>query len=109
MATSQTANSKKSLPKIATKISAKKPPAKKISPPKGPQPAVGIIAKAAPDKKTTPKKTQAKPTVTPEQRYNMIAANAYLRAEQRGFSSGHALDDWVAAEAEVNAMLSANY
>ena len=35
----------------------------------------------------------------------MIEAAAYLRAENRGFASGHALDDWVAAEAEIDAML----
>lgn len=31
-----------------------------------------------------------------------IAALAYLKAEARGFSSGHELDDWLEAELEVN-------
>jgi hypothetical protein len=30
----------------------------------------------------------------------MIAVSAYFRAEQRGFSPGNELDDWLQAEAE---------
>jgi len=37
----------------------------------------------------------------------MIAESAYLRAERRGFTPGHETDDWVAAEREVDALLSA--
>lgn len=35
----------------------------------------------------------------------MIAAAAYFRAEQRGFVGGDSLDDWLAAEAEVDERL----
>jgi hypothetical protein len=35
----------------------------------------------------------------------MIAEGAYLRAEARGFQSGHEDEDWLAAEAEVDARL----
>lgn len=42
---------------------------------------------------------------SPEDRYNMIAVAAYYRAERRGFDGGCAMDDWLAAEAEVDAML----
>jgi len=35
----------------------------------------------------------------------MIATTAYLRAEQRGFASGHELEDWLQAEAEVDQVL----
>lgn len=34
-------------------------------------------------------------------RLHMIAEAAYYRAEHRGFESGHELDDWLAAEAEI--------
>jgi hypothetical protein len=37
----------------------------------------------------------------------MIAESAYLRAERRGFTPGHEVEDWVAAEREVDALLSA--
>jgi hypothetical protein len=35
-----------------------------------------------------------------------IAEAAYLRAAQRGFSPGYELDDWLAAEREIDALLS---
>ncbi|MGH8219652.1 MAG: DUF2934 domain-containing protein [Steroidobacteraceae bacterium] len=37
----------------------------------------------------------------------MIAKAAYLRAERRGFGAGGEEADWVAAEKEVDALLSA--
>jgi hypothetical protein len=36
----------------------------------------------------------------------MIELGAYLRAAQRRFAPGHELEDWLAAEAEVNNRLS---
>jgi hypothetical protein len=39
----------------------------------------------------------------------MIAEGAYLRAERRGFAPGHEEEDWIAAEAEVDALLKARY
>jgi hypothetical protein len=41
-----------------------------------------------------------------EDRYRMIAEAAYYRAEQRGFTPGSELDDWLAAEIEVDALLA---
>jgi len=49
----------------------------------------------------------ARLTVTMETRHAMIAESAYLRAERRGFAPGHETDDWLAAEAEVDALLKA--
>lgn len=37
------------------------------------------------------------------ERHVAIAREAYCRAEQRGFAPGHELDDWLAAEARVDA------
>ena len=36
-----------------------------------------------------------------EELQKMIAIAAYYRAERRGFASGCELDDWLAAEAEI--------
>jgi Protein of unknown function (DUF2934) len=36
-----------------------------------------------------------------DRRHALIARSAYFRAEQRGFAPGHELDDWLAAETEV--------
>ena len=38
---------------------------------------------------------------TPEERHAMIAKEAYLIAEQRGFEGGHAMEDWLQAEATI--------
>ena len=46
-------------------------------------------------------------TVSEETRRAMIAQAAYLRAERRGFTPGNEVEDWMAAEAEVDALLRA--
>ena len=43
-----------------------------------------------------------------KERYERIAEVAYHRAEQRGFVPGNELDDWLAAEQEVDALLSSD-
>jgi hypothetical protein len=40
------------------------------------------------------------------ERKTMVAEAAYFRAERHGFTPGHELEDWVAAEHEVDALLS---
>lgn len=42
------------------------------------------------------------PTAESERRRRMIAEAAYFRAERRGFEAGCELEDWLAAEAEVD-------
>jgi hypothetical protein len=46
-------------------------------------------------------------TVSAEIRRGMIAEAAYLRAERRGFVAGSDVEDWLAAEEEIDALLSA--
>lgn len=46
-------------------------------------------------------------TVSEDARRAMIAQAAYLRAERRGFTAGGEVEDWLAAEAEVDALLKA--
>ena len=53
-------------------------------------------------KKTT-EKAGATPECTPEERHRMICERAYFLAEQRGFRGDAALDDWLQAEAMVDA------
>lgn len=43
--------------------------------------------------------------VGPETRAALIAEAAYFRAERRGFAPGHEIEDWLAAENEVDARL----
>jgi Protein of unknown function (DUF2934) len=43
---------------------------------------------------------------TTQERRDLIAKAAYFRAERRGFRAGHELEDWLAAEAEVDRQLA---
>jgi hypothetical protein len=44
-------------------------------------------------------------SVDPDDRRRMVAAEAYFRAERRGFAAGKELEDWVAAEVVVDSRL----
>ena len=44
---------------------------------------------------------------TDEMRQEEISRRAYYRAEQRGFSPGYEMEDWLAAEKEVNERMGA--
>lgn len=46
-------------------------------------------------------------TVSEDTRRQMIEQSAYLRAERRGFAAGGEVEDWLLAEAEVDALLRA--
>ena len=39
-------------------------------------------------------------------RHSLVAAEAYYRAERRGFTAGHELEDWVAAERVIDLALT---
>lgn len=75
--------------------------------------------KTTTSKKTTAEKAVVKePAVEPqeeqittllEDRHRMIAEAAYLIAEGRGFQGDMALDDWLQAEAEVDAKIAARH
>jgi hypothetical protein len=43
--------------------------------------------------------------VEPTMRHAMITEAAYYRAQRRGFAPGHELDDWLAAEIEIDEVL----
>lgn len=43
--------------------------------------------------------------IDPDVRRQLVAADAYFRAERRGFAAGNELDDWVAAEMAVDMRL----
>jgi hypothetical protein len=73
--------------------------------PADPAPSADNARRAARSRKS-PLATPTRASVTSEARRALIAEAAYLRAERRGFSPGHETDDWLAAEAEVDALLS---
>ncbi|HVN43886.1 MAG TPA: DUF2934 domain-containing protein [Steroidobacteraceae bacterium] len=74
-----------------------------VSPDPGPAPDSKARRPARSRKSDSAPSSSAR--LTPEARHALIAEAAYLRAERRGFAPGHETDDWLAAEAEVDALL----
>jgi hypothetical protein len=52
-------------------------------------------------------KSDAAVALSESARRAMVEQAAYLRAERRGFAPGGELEDWLAAEVEVDALLRA--
>jgi hypothetical protein len=95
---------KKTTSSSAAKTSAKKPVAAKTAAPK--KSAAAVAKKpAAPKKPAAKRAPAAKAVITPEQRYRMVAEAAYYHAERHGFL-GDPVQDWIAAEAQIAALLS---
>ncbi|MEW8564078.1 MAG: DUF2934 domain-containing protein [Candidatus Thiodiazotropha sp.] len=78
--------------KIKAKVSKKKAAKKKVA------------AKKVAAKKSV-KKGSAKASISPRERYEMIATMAYYRAEQRNFEPGHDVEDWLECEGIIDGML----
>lgn len=83
-------------------------------PPSAPPASAPPADKAAPRRRTAAPQAAAPQsgastgiTVSEDARRAMIAQAAYLRAERRGFTAGDEVEDWLAAEAEVDALLRA--
>ena len=83
------------------KKTAAKPAAKKAATPAPHKPA----AKTA-SNRVARSHVDTQSRVTPEERQEMIAEAAYLRAERRGFMDGDPTEDWLSAEAEIDQILS---
>jgi hypothetical protein len=77
----------------------------------------GAIRKRAIEARTGRKRAQKQPPtpsivtrssayVEPQEREAMIGEAAYFRSAHRGFEPGHEVDDWLAAEAEIDAALA---
>jgi hypothetical protein len=106
MATKKIVDSTKSSVKTKAKAAkvktAKTTPAKKSVRVKKPATA----AKRVRAKKAVATTAPAPTPVTPEERSQLIAVAAYLRAESRGFAYGNEVEDWLCAEREVDARLA---
>jgi DUF2934 family protein len=50
--------------------------------------------------------TRSGTCIEPDRRQSMIAEAAYYHSERRGFDPGHEVDDWLAAESQVDAALA---
>jgi hypothetical protein len=85
-----------------------KAPAKKVTSKSNGKKPGATVARKTITKAKKPAQLEPTPgkTVTPEERWRMVAEAAYLRAESRGFSGGNPTDDWLAAEEEIDKILS---
>lgn len=97
--TKKTPAAKPAASKVKAAAPAKKTVAKKtVATTAAPKKAAPVV------KKTSAAKPAAKITVTPEERYNMVATAAYYIAERNGFQ-GCSTEHWIQAEAEISAKL----
>lgn len=93
----------------AKKATPAKAPVKAAKPPMPKPPATKVAAKKAepaPRPKAAGAGKKAKNAVSDDQRRNYIEVAAYYIAERRGFTPGDPLQDWIAAEAEIERLLS---
>lgn len=60
------------------------------------------VKKAAVKKKAAGKKTVSKKTISYQQRYQMISEAAYHISEKQGFQPGIEMDNWLAAEKQID-------
>ncbi len=110
MATTPTTATKKATPASTEKAAAtlkaavKKPAAGKTAAAKTVTSAAKKSTVAA-KKPAAKRASSAKPVFTPEQRYLMVAEAAYYRSERQGFM-GDPVQNWVEAEAEIEALFS---
>jgi hypothetical protein len=98
----------KAKPAAKPAVKAAKAPAAKATAtaakPAASKPATGAKTPAAKAPKPAAKKS-ATPVLTPEQRRCYVEVAAYYMAERRGFSGGSEMNDWIAAEAEIDRLL----
>ena len=88
----------KAAPKAAAKAPAKTP-------------AKAVVTAKAPTKAASPKKTpvkRAKP-LDPGQRAHYVEIAAFYIAERRGFAAANTVDDWLAAEAEIDRLIASGH
>ena len=98
--------------KVTKKAAAKKAPVakKKVAPKKAVAKKATAAKKTVAKKVTGTRKTAARPvsrrsSVSEQERQQLIAEQAYLRAEKRGFAPGGEVEDWLESEKWVDAQL----
>lgn len=93
--------------KSASGTGARKSTRRKVSAKKKATSRATSTAGKSPGRKRTAanKATEAPRCISVEERHRLIAERAYLMAEARGFRGGDPREDWLAAEAEIDARL----
>lgn len=81
--------------KAAATPAADKTPVRRRTPATPPVVEATVVAVAA----------APRPALDPELRARMVETAAYFRAERRGFTPGYEVEDWLAAEAEIESLV----
>ena len=106
MAKTKTAATKAVASKTTTKAAAK-PAAKPVAVPKTKVAVPAKVAVAPAKAKVSAKpKGEKNPSVSAQQRGHYVEIAAYFIAERRGFAPGNQMDDWLAAEREVERLIA---
>ena len=69
------------------------------------KPTLSIVSATSTGVEARPDGAAATSAGNADSRHALIERAAYLRAERRGFEPGHELDDWCAAEREIDDQL----
>ena len=104
--------SKTSTKPKATVTTVKKPAAKAAAKPVAPVSKVAAkstVTKPAAAPKRATKKASTAASVSAEQRKHYVEMAAFYIAERRGFAPGNPMDDWLAAEAEIDRLLAGGH
>lgn len=99
-----TAKKSPAQPAAAKTVAPAAPAAKK--PAKAAAPKAAAPAPVAKATKPAAKRKKAAHTVPQEQRAHYIEVAAFYIAERRGFAPGDPMDDWLAAETEIDQLLA---
>lgn len=85
-----------------------KTPSRKAAAPATGKKSVAKQVKATPARiSATPAvKKKPGPAVSPEQRSHYVEVAAYYIAERRGFAPGDVMQDWLAAETEIDRLVA---
>jgi hypothetical protein len=92
-------------PRTRTKAPAKTTAAAATKAPVSRKSAAATATVVAPTVTAAVASTATKPALDPELRARMVETAAYFRAERRGFTPGYEVEDWLAAEAEIESLV----
>ena len=68
-------------------------------------PSTAAVTRPELKQSVSPASAEGESVISADERRLMICEAAYYRAEHRGFEPGHELEDWIAAEAEIERLL----
>ena len=94
---------------IAKPVATTSKPAKKTAPKAAAKPVTQPVAKPATKPATARKAAAVAKRLDPAQRANYVEVAAFYIAERRGFAAANPMDDWLAAEAEIDRLIASGH